>query len=150
MYNFGILGFQSFNVKFWIKLKIFKSQNWILTQFQKVDIIGWWPNYEGCRSSKVLLFFFLQIFMLYSKIRSNFEFTETLLLSPFEFKSKFQKLCKIGVWSQKKSCRVQNFEQLLFLEIFVFQCKIRSNFEISKVRAVLSLQNVSKSLNNSC
>jgi hypothetical protein len=44
---------------------------------------------------KVVHFLFLQIFKFYSKIKSNFEFTETLDLSSCEFKSKFQKLFKI-------------------------------------------------------
>jgi hypothetical protein len=83
---------------------------------------------------KLYIFSFYRFSSCIKKFEVILNLQKPYFCPPFEFKSKFQKIFKIWVRSHKQSCRVQNFEELLFLEIFVFQCKIRNNFEISKVR----------------
>jgi hypothetical protein len=68
---------------------------------------------------KVVHFLFLQIFKFYSKIKSNFEFTETLDLSSCEFKSKFQKLFKIWVCHKSKVIEFKIWAAFVFGDFHV-------------------------------
>ena len=64
-------------------------------------------------------------------------------MSPFDFKLVFQNVDIIWVWLLKKSCRILNLEQLLFLEIFELPYKFGSNLRFkASGNLVISMNSV--------
>ena len=115
MYNFGVLSFWSFNIKFKVILKIQISRKCPLFQFESPiqNLFGILKSdqHESCRAQKVEQLSCWKFFKLLWKIKSNFGNSDLPQFKNWNFPNldlKFKLFCQIHLYPLRISFGHQN------------------------------------------